>query len=263
MEHGNEDIPECPPMLIHQAEALNAREGHLTDCEKCKGKGYIYQAEYYDRQGYWSLVQKKCTCYQTYKNKQLIRESGLEQEIETASFDNYKISKEWQAEALTKAKGYNSGWFYIGGQVGSGKTMLCTCIVKKFLEAGISTIYMPWVSDSRRLKSVINDYEYDDRMARYQDCEVLYIDDLFKNRNAGNVADTYSVTESDVRIAFDILDGRYKSKKKTIISSEFSLRELDAIDSGLSSRIYEMTKKAGNYITIDRRNQNNYRLRKE
>ena len=42
---------------------------------------------------------------------------------------------------------------FIGGQVGAGKTHLCTAMVGEFLKRGISAKYMLWRDDALKLKA--------------------------------------------------------------------------------------------------------------
>ena len=94
------------------------------------------------------------------------------------------------------------------------------------------------------------DEEYYQRMiSKYQTCEVLLIDDLFKGR----------VNESDVNIIFEIINYRYLNYLPIIVSSEFTIEKLLTFDEGVGSRIYEICK---DYVVeIKKDMRNNYRLK--
>ena len=86
-------------------------------------------------------------------------------------------------------------------------------------------------------------------ISKYQTCEVLLIDDLFKGR----------VNESDVNIIFEIINYRYLNYLPIIVSSEFTIEKLLTFDEGVGSRIYEICK---DYVVeIKKDMRNNYRLK--
>lgn len=136
------------------------------------------------------------------------------------------------------------------GQVGSGKTHLSIALAINFLNKNIRVVYMPYRDIITKIKQNITDEEYYQRMiSKYQTCEVLLIDDLFKGR----------INESDVNIIFEIINYRYLNFLPIIVSSEFTIEKLLTFDEGVGSRIYEMCK---NYIVeIKKDIRNNYRLK--
>lgn len=80
---------------------------------------------------------------------------------------------------------------------------------------------------------------------------MLYIDDLFKQS---------SVSDADVKLAFEIIDYRARNNLITVISSELDVNDLIEIDEALGGRIVQMTK--GNRYIISKDRKKNYRLRK-
>ena len=61
------------------------------------------------------------------------------------TFDNYEIPDEARASIKGKAKAFvrdETGWFFLFGRSGSGKTHICTAICKAFIERGMDTYYM-------------------------------------------------------------------------------------------------------------------------
>ena len=58
---------------------------------------------------------------------------------------------------------------YIGGQPGSGKPHICTAIAGYYIKKRYDVKYMLWCEDSKRLKAVINEPEYQDELKKYKE----------------------------------------------------------------------------------------------
>ena len=84
---------------------------------------------------------------------------------------------------------------------------------------------------------------------KYQTCDVLLIDDLFKGK----------INDSDINIIFEIVNYRYCNCKPIIVSTEFTVDRMLDFDEGVWSRIYEMCKRY--VVEIPKNMENNYRLR--
>jgi DNA replication protein DnaC len=81
------------------------------------------------------------------------------------------------------------------GNPGSGKTHIALALANNFLKKNIKVMYMPYRDIITSLKQNILDKEYYKKnLSKYQTCEVLLIDDLYKGK----------VNETDVNIMFDI-----------------------------------------------------------
>ncbi len=241
-------------------EFLNSEEGKQNlingyNCRACRNRGFIYK---YDEEG--NLVQKECSCSVIRTAYKRIVRSGLEEAIETLTFDNFKASEDWQKEIKQKAEQFcvdiPAKWFYIGGQSGSGKSHLCTAIASHYLWEGKDLRYMPWASESKRLKQIVNDISYREEIGKWKEAPVLYVDDFLKVEYGGNP------TAADMRLAFELIDGRlYDRQKITIISSERTLKEhLSAgADEATIGRIYQA---AGKYnLDVPRDRKKNYRFK--
>jgi DNA replication protein DnaC len=87
-------------------------------------------------------------------------------------------------------------------------------------------------------------------MEDYKNCEILYIDDFFKNEN---------LSSADLRIANEIINYRCVANKRTIISSERLVSNLCEIDEAVIGRLVEMSE---GYLTEIVGKEKNYRLRK-
>lgn len=218
------------------------------DCPVCKNKGYI--AEEYKNE----LSLRQCECMKIRNAKILLRKSGMQRMIEKFRFDNFTTKEQWQEYIKQKALEYlkQKSWFFIGGQIGSGKTHLCSAIVGNMINNGVETIYMLWRDSIVNLKSNANTEEYNDLMYTYKHAQALYIDDFFKSQ---------SPTVADLNIAFEIINYRYLHDLTTIISSEYTIDELSRFDEAISSRIIE---KAENYLlAIGKDEKKNIRLKGE
>lgn len=136
------------------------------------------------------------------------------------------------------------------GQVGGGKSHLTTALGLNFMDKKIKVVYMPYRDIITKIKQNMLDYEYYRKMiSKYQTCEVLLIDDLFKGKPS----------ESDKNIVFEILNHRYSNHLPIIVSTELTVEELLEVNQAIGSRIFQMCK---NYIIeIHRSKENNFRLR--
>lgn len=245
--------PTCKP--YDPIEVMNNAQGSLTgyDCPKCKNKGVIY----YAKDGYEFF--RDCECMEARRSLRRIERSGLKDALKKCTFESFVTENDFQKEMMFKAgsfiKHFKESWFFIGGQVGCGKTHICTAIVRKFLVGeGRNTRYLQWRDEIPKIKAKANSDEYEELLKPWKTVDVLYIDDLFKTEQGKNP------TTADVNIAFEILNYRYRNSQLiTIISSERTIQEIVGIDEAVGSRIFE---KSGNYcINISKDIKKNYRLK--
>lgn len=233
----------------------NQMTGNLTDydCPICKNKGNISVIVNGDE------VIRECKCMSIRNSLRRIEKSGVSDLLKEYTFDNYVVSEKWQDYIKEMAMKYvndnKKKWLYIGGQVGCGKTHLCTAIVGELLKKGKSAIYMPWKDDIVPLKAmVMDDEKYVKTISPLKKIDVLYIDDLFKTEKGK------PPTTADINVAFEILNYRYNNPKLiTLISSERLMSDIIDIDEAVGSRIYQRTKDYCLNIGYDR--SKNYRLK--
>ncbi|MCY1715202.1 ATP-binding protein [Caproiciproducens galactitolivorans] len=231
------------------------------DCPICKNKGVTYFLE----NGYEKS--RECKCMAIRRSIWNIKKSGLKNLLQKYTFDNFKAADEWQrdfkADAQRFVTDHNGKWFYAGGQVGAGKTHICTAIVQAFLKKGIAARYMLWRDEVVRLKAIVNDdEEYAKAINPLKTVPVLYIDDFFKT---GDELDRYGnivkkrPTQGDINVAFELLNYRYNNDQLvTIISSERTIEEILSCDEAVGSRIYQRTKDYCWVLTAPK--AKNYRL---
>lgn len=243
---------------LSQVDWFNKMEGNMNEsdgynCDACKNKGYIARLGDDD-----NIIQTQCKCFKTRATMLRAQRSGLGEIITEYTFDKFEDTEEWQKVLKQKAQSFckndDAGWFYIGGQVGSGKTHLCTAIAAHYIKAGREVKYMLWSEEGKKLKALANSPEYQEEISVYKDVDVLYIDDFVKVKNGENP------TPADINLAFEIINHRLMSREKvTIISSEKTLDEMLEYDEATMSRIYQ---KAGIYkINIGKDKNKNFRLK--
>ncbi|MHC1681357.1 MAG: ATP-binding protein [Clostridiaceae bacterium] len=146
------------------------------------------------------------------------------------------------------------------GQPGAGKTHLALGIGRALLERKnhIQVMYMPYLEVMRELKaSVLDEEHYNKVQSRYINCELLIIDDLFKDKvKKGQLVG--ELREPDMKHIYPIVNHRYINHKSTIYSSECSANMLLDLDEALGGRIIESCR--DNIIIFKYCRENNYRM---
>lgn len=221
----------------------NSKPSDADTCAVCGGDGWILHE---GQDGYRSS--EKCQCRIAQEAERRIRNSGLSQVLDGWTFDAFKAEQPFQQmmkdTSLRYAKHIMDGgtsWLFMGGQVGSGKSHLCTAVCGELLKHGKSVRYMRWLTDVGHLKGIVNEREaFEEDIAKYKTAQVLYVDDLFKMQHLQGQRPR--PTEADIKVAFELFDYRYADRKPTIITSEWFMPELMVVDAGTFSRMYEMVK---------------------
>ena len=161
-----------------------------------------------------------------------IEDSGLAPVLERYTFEKYEIKEPWQRGAFEIARGYAAdpkGWLLLAGQSGAGKTHLCTAVAGFFLKAGHDVYYLLWRQSYTTISGF--DARAEKERDRIRSAEILYIDDFLKEE---------PITQ-ELKIAFDLIDARYRTQKLTIISTERLPGDLKKIDGAMWGRIKEMS----------------------
>lgn len=250
-------------------ESENAKEGtlHLDDgydCPICKNKGYTITPAQVG--GYWRELYKSCSCMNVRANIAEFHRSGLGDLAKRYTLENFETTEDWQKQVLKAAVNYindpTGNWFFIGGQTGAGKSHICTAICKRLIAKGWGLHYMEWEDEATRIKAVTNDPTiYPNMIDRLQNVSVLYIDDLFKT-GRGPDGEPLRPTGADIKLAFKVLNNRYRQPNKlTIISSELTLSDITAIDEAVAGRIAERSAEGGYCINLKKDLKKNYRFR--
>lgn len=234
---------------------LEAEDKDGVNCPKCKNKGYIAEI---DAEDPIYCYTRECECLSRRKALRELKRSGLINMIEQYTFESFKPLASHQKAMLDIAKRFLSSptgkWLYLGGQVGSGKTHICTAVVGELLNSGKAVRYIRWREEIQEAKRIITDSEkYGKMLNEWKTVEVLYVDDFLKGNSKSG-----TVNDADTNIAMEILDYRYQHKELiTVLSGEKNLDEIMAIDEAVGSRIYERCKDMSIYI--ERKDGRNYR----
>lgn len=241
VEKKRDDLKLKREKIIAQAN-YPAFEALPYKCSKCKDTGEISG--------------EKCICYKQYLRKFMIdgakQVSHFSCDIENDNFDNFKF--EYYDKQVHPALGISpyenikrifsfskkycetfgetSPNLFINGASGLGKTYLANCITNELLSKGHTVVYQSAASMFRFLE----DYKFDkvDREANEDynksiyDCELLIIDDL-----GTEFPTTYTSS-----VFFDVLNTRLLNNRKTIISTNTSVRDVEKrYTERISSRI--------------------------
>lgn len=165
-----------------------------------------------------------------------LKKSGLGKQLQKYTFDNYKTELPFQEDIKQTALEFVNdgfGWFAILGQSGVGKSHICTAIAAELAKKGLTLKYMLWLEEINKVKYNMKE-QHDKWLKECTDADVLYIDDFLKTRKRTDPTDT------DLELAFEVLDARYREGKITIISSEKYDTEIEKYDRAVYRRILEM-----------------------
>lgn len=224
-----------------KADRYNSERGDLIgyECAECLNRGDFMLTD-----GSGGTYFRECKCMAIRRGRRRMQKSGLSALLDDYTMDKFQTPEKWQEVAKAKAMAYLSGnenaWFVASGCVGSGKSHLCTAVCKELMLAGDDVQYMLWRDMGASLKASVNDLEvYRAMIDPLKNAKVLYIDDFWKGA---------SVTDGDINLAFEILNHRYISGRRTIISTEKPIDRILNIDEATGSRIYQRSK--GYYLAF-------------
>jgi DNA replication protein DnaC len=258
--------PPCERNMRGSAEGeADEHFANVIDCGICGNKAEIATI----KDG--AYAQRPCECRAKRINLIRLENSGLIDLVNECTFERYETPTEFQAKIKRKALefvdkatgGYAKKWFFFGGQVGAGKTHICTAIVGALINKNYSAKYMMYRDEATHLKSIVarEPEEYSRKVEFLKSVDVLYIDDLFKTKNGGEHGrEKPAPTAGDVNLMFEIINARYNNKTRiTVISSEKSIDEIMEIDEGIGSRINR--RSSGYVINVNTDKSKNWRLR--
>lgn len=247
---------------IEEAKSLatyyNTKAGNLNlidglNCNKCLNRGYT---SYFDK---GEIKKQECSCMARRRVILAVKNSGAEYLLKIHNFDNYQHGEKWQDYIFRKAESFaevNSGLWYIGGQIGSGKTMICIAILNRMLERGKQCRYYIWqnlVNDLNKLQ-VDNYPEYEAKLLELATIPVLYLDDFIREEPS----------KAEIKTAYRIINARYMATLGgesliTIISSQRLISQIMSVDEAVGSRIYEIG--LDNIIGIEKNEARNWRMK--
>lgn len=248
-------VEEALSRLEQQRESMLARRAALVaasrtgeyvplsyQCAKCRDKGYVDG--------------KLCDCAKKKLRKYMMdsakRISKFSCEIEKDTFENFRLDY-YPKEVIQKygvspfdnmrrilsfAKKYcdvfpeTSDNLFFNGASGLGKTFLANCIANELLSQGYMVIYQTAYSMFKFLEDYkfgkVDRDDYEENYNAIYDCDLLIIDDL----------GTEFVTSYTCSVFFDVLNSRLMAGKKTLISTNLTVKDLAKIYSErVSSRV--------------------------
>lgn len=225
---------------------------NLYNCQICKDTTWIFNEE--------GIVIRRCKCYELLKVKEQWESSGLKTDDLDKTFNSYEPWNNITRNMKNATTNYylrfkeiernKQNSIIFCGQPGCGKTHLSIALANNLIQKdGKKVVYMPYRDIITKLKQNMIDKEYyKNLVGKYQQADILLIDDLFKGK----------VNETDINIMFEIVNYRYINKLPIIVSTEYLVEEILSFDEAIGSRIYEMAR---DFIIEIRGKENNYRLR--
>lgn len=236
-------------------EVLKNGKSKEYRCSICKDKrGFLYDLDGYDT---WI----DCECMQKQIATDRLERCGIGPEDRKKTLKDFETFGEKNLEDVksitsdyinnfNKIKSSRDNSLLLSGASGRGKTMLGIIASMNIIWHGnVRLHYMPYRNDITSIKqSMTDEVEYRRKISPLIESDVLFIDDFFKGK----------ITESDINIMYEVINGRYLERKPTIISTECTLNELKKIDEAVESRIIEMSK---SHIAVFSPSVMNYRER--
>lgn len=227
-------------------------------CNKCQDTTFV--------QGENGL--KRCECYKKDLTKRRWAHFGIDPSKvkKISQYADYSdITKRAKEVAIDYIRNYNTikikeeNNLAFLGQPGAGKSHLAIGIGANLINSGICTnvVYMPYEEAIRELKANTMNESYMELTKRYTECELLIIDDLFKEK-VKNGKLVGELTESDIKHIQPIINQRYLNCNPTIYNSELTPELLINLDQALAGRILEKS----NIVIFKYGLENNYRMRK-
>lgn len=208
---------------------------HTDVCPICNDMGFIIKTIKGHEYG------EECSCMAKKRIMQMLSHSGIDfTEYQAKTLESFNANTEESKRMKKKAMDFLSdkkatgiGYF---GKPGTGKTHICIAICLDLTKRrGISHKYFAYRREIDKLRGIrFNDLEFGRAIKEWTTCPVLYIDDLFKfSKNGYGEYDTW-----ELGVMFNIINDRYLSKRTTIFSSEYLLKDIiNSIDEALGSRI--------------------------
>ncbi len=209
-------------------------------CHKCNDRGFIYLNP--------NMV-RPCECKAQRDAERMRAASGLSASQRGQTFASFAVKHAWQHTMKQRALAFcqeADQWFFAGGQVGCGKTHLCTAILNERMAGGKRARYMVWPDEADAIKG--NAEGFLQTLEKLMEVPVLYIDDFLKSARErlpgqGGAYRKRPPTAGELNAAFKLINHRYnRPDRQTILSSEHTLADILEFDEGLGSRIYQRCK---------------------
>lgn len=221
----------------------NSVQGTLkgVNCPLCKNRGYFY------RLLNGEVAYCECVCSVARENIHRTEESPLIGLFRRCALNNFEINEPWKREMLGKVKKFLTQneftFLYLGGKSGTGKTHLAIAAVYEFMQRGADCLSEGWRELSRDLKMQMTEYgKYSYLLKKVKNVAVLHLDDFLWQPTGG------LPTDEDMRLAKEIIDFRGNNGLKTIITSNWTLKDLTVMSEVIGGRIYEFCGTVNNFV---------------
>lgn len=245
------------------ADCENQQSGELEgyDCKLCKNKGYTVRLENHFR------ICTECKCMKIRGIIWDLKSVGLGEELEKCKFSSFHTDGlKWREDMLSTCLDYlkNGGesWLFLGGQSQTGKTHLCTAVCSQLINAGRQVKYLLWTELKQKLEALKFKQEYEDVLEQLKQYDVLYLDDFLKTpTEIKNGVDVPTKPPyQDAVLAYEAINARSITKKKTIISSEHHLPEIISYEAACGGRIHNATQNGRFSFNVGRSPDRRYSL---
>lgn len=214
----------------------NIHDDEKFDCPLCKNEWYVLKE--IDGVRYAC----PCKCKEEREFIRSVKAGGiLISELKSKTLENFRTETPWQKEMLAVAQSFlkepkNGVGFF--GTSGTGKTHICFAVMAELMKQGKKCVYFPYRNYIKQLidKMFNDDRGYQEDIKKFSECDVLYIDDLFKlmvNRDG-------SANKQEMQIMYELINNRYVNHRLTIFSSEYSTKQMRDFDEAVASRIFSM-----------------------
>lgn len=210
---------------------------------------------------------QKCRCFKRKEIEILYNQSHLQELVREQNFDilqesyyhgdDLKNFRRASAACRRMAAEFDTVFrnIYLYGTVGTGKSFLSICIAREVLESGHSVLYFSAAALFDKLSMLSFDPRTREELRAFTadlyECDLLIIDDL------GTELTNQFISAQ----LFTCLNERHLNRKSTVISTNLSLKEMQARYSDrVFSRItndYELYKLTGSDIRVLKRRLRN------
>ena len=196
-------------------------------CDKCDDTGYCGQ--------------KVCQCLQRFYNEEQIKELSKMLDLGSQRFENFSF--DWYSGAIDSEVGISSRELMeknfdlcqdyahqfskssenllLFGDPGLGKTFLSACIARVVSENGFSVVYDTAGHIFSRMEAEKfrrDEDEAENDVARYENCDLLIMDDLGSEMHTSFVQSAL----------YQLVNGRLMAGKKTIINTNLQMEDIAA-----------------------------------
>ena len=222
-QYGFEDLSDSDIRAILQAEE------QLAKCARCDGTICLLKSAYLMpviRKGYMdnvNIAAARCEFGERRivfnRCRKLVK---IPRKFLGKGIDDYEITDD-NADAAAIAEWFitenpECGIYYYGG-CGTGKTYLAAIIAQAHIRRGKSAVFGDVPSLLDELKATFDDKDKSaqDLMSKFATCDLLVLDDI----------GTGKINEWNVGVLYQIINERYISGKPLVITSNYSLSELE------------------------------------